>query len=46
MRLVSTDKDVLNKVHPSIEMCLQTILSTGSTGEFEKTGDAYAQGQY
>ena len=46
MRRVSTDKDVLDKVPPSIEMCLQTILNAGSTVEFEKTREAYAQGKY
>ena len=37
IRRVSTDKDVLDKVPPSIEMCFQTILSASSTVQFEKT---------
>jgi len=44
IRRISTDKDVLDKVPPSIEMCFQTILSAGSTVEFEKPREAYAQG--
>ena len=46
MRHVSTDKDVLDKVPPSSEMCFQTIVNAGSTVEFEKTREACAQGQY
>ena len=41
IRRVSMDKDVLDRVPPSIEMCYQTIVSAGSTGEFEKTREAY-----
>ena len=46
IRRVSIDKDVLDRVPASIEMCFQTILSAGSTVEFQKTREAYAQGQY
>ena len=45
IRHVSTDKGILDKVPPSIKMCFQTILSPGSTVEFETTREAYAQGQ-
>ena len=46
IRRVSTDKEILDKVPASIETCLQTILSTGSTVEIEKTRETYPQGQY
>ena len=46
IRHVSMDKDVLDKVPHSIEICFQTILSAGSIVEFAKTREAYVQGQY
>jgi hypothetical protein len=46
LRRVSTDKDVLDKVPQSVEMCFQTILNAGSTVEFEKAREAFAQNQY
>jgi len=45
LRRVSTDKYVLDKVSPSIEMCFQTIHRAGLRVEFEKTRETYAQGQ-
>jgi len=46
MRCISTDKDVLDKVPQRIDMCFQTILSAGSTVEFEKAREAFAQSPY
>jgi len=46
MRRISTDKDILDKVPQSIEMCFQTILSAGSTVEFVKARQAFAQSLY
>ena len=45
VRHISTDKHVLDKVPPSIEIYFQTILSASSTVEFEKTREAYAPAQ-
>jgi len=45
IRHASTDKDVLDRVPLSIKMFFRTILSAGSRVEFEKTREAYAQGQ-
>ena len=37
------DKDVLNQVPRSIEMCFHTIFSVGLTVEFEKAREFFAQ---
>jgi len=38
----STDKDVLDKVPTSIEMCFHTIANPGSTLEYERRRETYA----
>ena len=46
IRRISMDKDVVDRVPPSLEMCCQTILIASSKVEFEKTRGAYTQAQY
>jgi len=46
LKRISTDKDVLDKVPQSIEMCFQTFVSACSMVEFEKSREAFAQSQY
>jgi len=42
----STDKDVLDKVPTSIEMCFYTIANAGSTLEYEQGRETYARPEF
>jgi len=42
----STDKDVLDKVPTSIEMCFNTIANAGSTLEYERGRETYARTEF
>jgi len=42
----STDKDVLDKVPTSIEMCFHTIANAGSTLEYERGRETYARTEF
>jgi len=42
----STDKDVLDKVPTSIEMCFHTIPNAGSTLEYEPGREPYARTEF
>jgi len=42
----STDKDVLDKVPTSIEMCFHTIANTGSTLEYERGRETYPRTEF
>jgi len=42
----STDKDVLDKVPTSIEMCFYTIANAGSTLEYEQGRETYARTEF
>jgi len=42
----STDKDVLDKVPTSIEMCFYTIANVGSTLEYERGRETYARTEF
>jgi len=42
----STDKDVLDKVPTSIEMCFHTIANAGSTLEYERGRRTYARTKF
>jgi len=44
--LTSTDKDVLDKVPTSIEMCFHTIANAGSTLEYERGKETYSQTEF
>jgi len=43
---ISTDKDVLDKVPPSIEMCFHAIANAGSTLEYEWGRETYARPEF
>ncbi|KAF8422309.1 hypothetical protein BGX38DRAFT_1279835 [Terfezia claveryi] len=43
---VSTDKDILDKVPASTEICFQAIANAGSQVEYEKVREAHAQSQF
>jgi len=42
----STDKDVLDKVPTSIEMCFHTITNAGSTLEYKRGRETYARTEF
>jgi len=43
---ISTDKDVLDKVPTSIEICFHTIAKAGSTLEYERGRETYARTEF
>jgi len=42
----STDKDVLDKVPTSIEMCFHTIANAGSSLEYERGRETYTRTEF
>jgi len=42
----STDKDILDKVPTSIDMCFHTIANAGSTLEYERGRETYARTEF